>query len=124
MKRPPSLKEIVLHPLVGFSRCRATEAIESQLASSGRSPNIVFRSDNNGTVPGLVGAGVGVSISPLLTANEDDESVVVIELAGGLAPRVIGLAWHRDRHRSHAAEAFVATASTICSRIAPEPAAA
>jgi DNA-binding transcriptional LysR family regulator len=124
LKRPPSLKEIVLHPLVGFSRCRATEAIESQLASSGRSPNIVFRSDNNGTVQGLVGAGVGVSISPLLTVNEDDESVVVIELAGRLAPRVIGLAWHRDRHRSRAAEAFVATASSVCNGLAAEPAAA
>ena len=123
-KRPPSLKEILLHPLIGFSRCRATEGIEAQLASSGRRPNIVFRSDNNGTVQGLVAAGVGISIAPLLTVNEDDESVVVIDLAGRLAPRMIGLAWHRDRHRSPAADAFVTTAAAVCSELAVEPAAA
>jgi DNA-binding transcriptional LysR family regulator len=123
-KRPPSLKEIMLHPLIGFSRCRATDAIESQLATSGRMPNIVFRSDNNGTVQGLVAAGVGVSIAPLLAVNEDDESVVVIDLGSRLAPRVIGLAWHRDRHRSPASEAFVATAAAVCRELAVEPAAA
>jgi DNA-binding transcriptional LysR family regulator len=123
-KRPPTLKEITLQPLIGFSRCRAMDAIESQLAASGRTPNIVFRSDNNGTVQGLVGAGVGVSISPLLTVDEGDESVAVIDLAGRLAPRVIGLAWHADRHRSAAAEAFAETALTVCRELTVEPAAA
>ena len=76
--------------------------VESQLAASGRAPNVVFRSDNNGTVQGLVGAGVGVSVSPLLTVDEDDPDVVVIDLLGRIPPRVIGLVWHRDRHRSPA----------------------
>jgi DNA-binding transcriptional LysR family regulator len=123
-KRAPTLKEITLHPLIGFSRCRAMDAVESQLTSSGRMPNVVFRSDNNGTVQGLVGAGVGVTIAPLLTVDEYDESVVVIDLAGRIAPRVIGLAWHRDRHRSPAAEAFVESAVAICGELATTPAAA
>jgi DNA-binding transcriptional LysR family regulator len=123
-KRPPSLKEILLHPLIGFSRCRATEAIEAQLATSGRMPNIVFRSDNNGTVQGLVAAGVGVSVAPLLAVDADDGSVVVIDLADRLAPRVIGLAWHSDRHRSPASEAFVAMAATVCGELGVESAAA
>jgi DNA-binding transcriptional LysR family regulator len=122
--RPPSLKEIALQPLVGFSRCRAMDAIESQLASSGRAPNIVFRSDNNGTVQGLVGAGIGVSVAPRLTVEEEDPSVAVIDLGSRIPPRVIGLAWHRDRHRSPAAEAFVETAVGVCSELAEAPAAA
>jgi len=122
--RAPTLKEITLQPLVGFSRCRAMDTVESQLASSGRAPNVVFRSDNNGTVQGLVGAGIGVSVAPLLTVEEDDPSIVVIELAGRIAPRVIGLAWHRDRHRSPAAEAFVDTAVSVCGELAEAPAAA
>jgi DNA-binding transcriptional LysR family regulator len=124
LKRPPTLKEITLQPLVGFSRCRAMDAIESQLSSSGRAPKIVFRSDNNGTVQGLVGAGVGISVSPLLTVNEDDETVVVVDLAGRLAPRVIGLVWHRDRRRSPAAEAFVERAVAVCGTLGVQPAAA
>jgi DNA-binding transcriptional LysR family regulator len=124
VKRPPSLREITLQPLIGFSRCRAIDAVESHLGSSGRTPNIVFRSDNNGTVQGLVAAGVGVSVAPLLTVDADDESVVVIDLGGRIPPRVIGLAWHRDRHQSPAATALVETAIAVCGDLGVESAAA
>jgi len=123
-KRPPTLKEIVLQPIIGFNHCSAMDHVESQLASTGRAPNIVFRSDNNGTVQGLVGAGVGISLSPRLTVDEDDPSIDVIDLHGRVPARVIGLVWHADRHRSAAAEAFVASAIDVCRELAAEPAAA
>jgi DNA-binding transcriptional LysR family regulator len=114
LKRVPTLKEIALQPLIGFNHCRAMDEVEAHLTSSGRVPEIVFRSDNNGTVQGLVGAGVGISVAPLLTVDEDDERVRVIDLQGRIPPRVIGLVWHRDRHRTPAAEAFVQTAVAVC----------
>ena len=123
-KRPPTLKEIVLQPLIGFNRCSAMDHVEAQLASTGRAPNIVFRSDNNGTVQGLVGAGVGLSISPRLTVDEDDSSIEVIDLHGRIPARVIGLVWHSDRHRSAAAQAFVDSAVAVCGELSAEPAAA
>jgi DNA-binding transcriptional LysR family regulator len=116
--RPPTLKEIVLQPLIGFNRCAAMDQVESQLASSGRAPNVVFRSDNNGTVQGLVGAGVGISVAPLLTVDEDDPSVELVDLQGRIPPRVIGLVRHADRHRSPAEEAFVESAVAVCSELA------
>ena len=100
------------------------DAVETALSAAGRAPNVVFRSDNNGTVQGLVGAGVGVSVSPLLTVEEDDERVRVIDLQGRIPPRVIGLVWHRDRHRTPAAEAFVESAVGVCRELGSEPAAA
>jgi DNA-binding transcriptional LysR family regulator len=124
LKRTPTLKEISLQPLIGFNRCSAMDQVESQLAAGGRTPNIVFRSDNNGTVQGLVGAGVGVSVSPLLTVDEDDPSIALVDLQGRIPPRVIGLVWHHDRHLSPAAEAFVETASAVCRELGVEPAAA
>jgi DNA-binding transcriptional LysR family regulator len=124
LKRTPTLKEIVLQPLIGFNRCSAMDQVESHLASTGRSPNIVFRSDNNGTVQGLVGAGVGLSVAPRLTVDEDDPSVDVIDLRGRIPARVIGLVWHRDRHRSPAAKAFVQSAIAVCRELAATPAAA
>ena len=124
LKRTPTLKEIALHPLVGFNNCATGAEVEARLASTGRPPNIVFRSDNNGTVQGLVGAGVGISVSPRLTVDEDDPSIEVIELQGRVPPRVITLLWHRDRHRSAAAVAFAETAVTVCRELAAEPAAA
>jgi DNA-binding transcriptional LysR family regulator len=84
----------------------------------------VFRSDNNGTVQGLVGAGVGLSVAPRLTVDEDDPSVDVIDLRGRIPARVIGLVWHRDRHRSPAAKAFVQSAIAVCRELAATPAAA
>ena len=124
LKRPPTLKEIVLHPLIGFNQCRAMAHVDLQLTAAGRTPNYVFRSDNNGTVQGLVGAGVGISVSPRLTVDEDDPSIAVIDLRGRIEPRVIGLVWHSDRHRSRACGAFVESAVEVCGDIAAEPAAA
>jgi DNA-binding transcriptional LysR family regulator len=124
LKRPPTLKEISLQPLVGFNQCSAMAHVDAQLSAAGRAPNYVFRSDNNGTVQGLVGAGVGVSVSPRLTVDEDDPSIEVIDLQGRVEPRVIGLVWHRDRHRSAAAEAFVDSAIAVCRELVGEPVAA
>jgi DNA-binding transcriptional LysR family regulator len=124
LKRPPTLKEIVLQPIIGFNHCSAMDHVESQLASTGRTPNIVFRSDNNGTVQGLVGAGVGLAVSPRLTVDEDDPSIAVIDLHGRIPARVIGLVWHSDRHRSAAAEAFTESALQVCREFGVEPAAA
>lgn len=124
LERPPTLKEITLHPLIGFNQCRAMAHVDRQLAAAGRAPNYVFRSDNNGTVQGLVGAGVGLSLSPRLTVDEDDPSVAVIDLQGRLEPRVIGLVWHADRHFSPAARAFVESAVAVCAELSKAPAAA
>jgi DNA-binding transcriptional LysR family regulator len=123
-KRSPTLKEIVLQPIIGFNKCSAMEQVEAQLSSAGRNPNIVFRSDNNGTVQGLVGAGVGISVSPRLTVDEEDSSIEIVDLHGRIPPRIIGLVWHRDRHQSPAAEAFIESASDLCREISRERAAA
>jgi DNA-binding transcriptional LysR family regulator len=124
LKRPPTLKEIVLQPLIGFNHCASGAQMEATLAASGRPLNVVFRSDNNGTVQGLVGAGVGISVAPELTVDADDPSIEVIDLQGRVPPRVIALVWHRDRHRSAAAEAFVETARAVCAELTPAVAAA
>jgi DNA-binding transcriptional LysR family regulator len=124
LRRPPSLKEIAMQPLIGFNHCTAMDQVETQLASSGRAPTFVFRSDNNGTVQGLVGAGVGISVAPLLTVDEDDDRVEIVDLRGRIPPRVIGLVWHADRHRSPAAEAFVESAVAVCRELGSALAAA
>jgi len=76
------------------------------------------------TVQGLVGAGIGLAVSPRLTVDEDDPSVSVIDLHDRIPARLIGLVWHSDRHRSAAAEAFVDSAIAVCRELTAEPAAA
>jgi len=112
--KPPSLREIAKQPLIGYRQCRSNEAIETAIRRAGAEPRIVFRSDDNGTVQGLVGAGVGVALVPRLTLQPTDGSVRTIDMGELLPPRLIGIAWHRDRYRTPAARAFVEMTQALC----------
>jgi len=111
--KPPSLKEIAKEPLIGYRQCRSMAEVETAIRRAGAEPRIVFRSDDNGTVQGLVGAGIGVALVPRLTLQPTD-GVEVIDMADLLPPRLVGIAWHRDRYRTPAARAFVETAQDLC----------
>jgi molybdate transport repressor ModE-like protein len=109
----PSLEEIAELPLIGFRQCRSTRLVENQLREEGLDPGYVFRSDDNGTVQAMVGAGIGVALVPRLTVDPNDASTAVIELGDLVPPRRISLAWHRDRYHSPAARAFVELAQEV-----------
>jgi DNA-binding transcriptional LysR family regulator len=109
----PTLREIAEQPLIGYRNCRATEILVDQLRATGREPHFVMRSDENGVVQGLAGAGIGVALVPRLAVDENDESVRIVELGPRIAPRIVGIARHRDRYHSAAARAFVATALDV-----------
>jgi DNA-binding transcriptional LysR family regulator len=115
----PSLRDIGNLPLIGHrysSTCQLR--VEATLRSTGVEPRILFRSDDNGTVQGLVAAGMGYALVPLLTVDPKDEDVTALPLGPEIPPRVIGLAWHRDRYRSPAVEAFLAEAIAFCGELA------
>jgi DNA-binding transcriptional LysR family regulator len=114
---PPSRAEISELDLIGFRRCRGLNQLEAALPQR---LNFVFRSDQNGTVQGLVGAGVGAALVPRLTVDAKDETVEAIELGAKFPPRLIALAWHRDRYRTPAARAFVETAREVCAELQRE----
>ena len=112
-KRPPSLAEIANQPLIGFRQCRATEIVVDQLRASGHEPRFVSRSDDNGVVQGLAGAGIGIAVMPRLTVDANDESIVIVDLGHRLAPRIVGMVWHAARYHSAAARSFVQTAQEV-----------
>ena len=123
-RTPPSLDEIAELPLIGFRQCRSTVLLESHFNVSGLDPDFVFRSDDNGTVQGMVAAGLGVAIVPRLAADLNDPSCVAIPLDDIVPARPIGIVWHRDRYRSSAARAFVDVAREVCEEFAAEAPAA
>jgi molybdate transport repressor ModE-like protein len=115
-------------PLIGFRLCRSASQLEAGLRAHGIEPRIVFRSDHNGTVQGLVAAGVGSALIPRLAVESNDEAIEVLELGSEIPPRLIAIAWHRDRYQAPATRAFVETAQEVCEGVArslaAEPAAA
>jgi DNA-binding transcriptional LysR family regulator len=116
-EKPPTLKEIAELPLIGNRHCRSLESGLQVLRQTGREPRIVFRSDDNGTVQGIAAAGMGVALVPRLTVDPTDSRIAVIELADRIPPRLIAIAWHRDRLRTRAADAFVAAAERLCEQL-------
>jgi DNA-binding transcriptional LysR family regulator len=120
-KRPPTLAEIAELPLIGFRQCRSHEVIEGWFHAAGVQPQFVFRSDDNGTVQAMVGAGVGIALVPQLTVDLNDPSCAVIDLGGLVPPRRLSLVWHRDRYRSPAAVAFVEVAEQVSAEYVERP---
>jgi DNA-binding transcriptional LysR family regulator len=120
-RKAPSLKEVAALPLIGFRQCRSIHLVEHRFRDAGLEPRIVFRSDDNGTIQGLVAAGVGAALVPLLAVERGHSGTAVLPL-NVVPPRLIGIAWHRDRYRSPAALAFVERAREICARIEQEQA--
>jgi molybdate transport repressor ModE-like protein len=116
-ERPPSVREMSELDLISHKHCRTVRRLDSLF---GRPLEFVFRSDHNQTVQALVAAGVGSALVPRLTMDPADESTVMIELPK-LPPRVIALAWHRDRYRTPAAHAFVETAEEVSTELEAEP---
>jgi molybdate transport repressor ModE-like protein len=108
-----SLADVGDLTLIGNRACRSTALAEGELAQRGVDLDVAFRSDDNGTVQGLVGAGFGAALVPLLAADPRDERIRVLELDPEIPPRRIALVWHRDRHRSPAVRAFVDVALEV-----------
>jgi molybdate transport repressor ModE-like protein len=113
----PPFRELAGVPLIGW---RTQSAAQEFL--QGRVPdlNVVFRTDDNGTLVGLVAEGVGAAVVPRLVVNPRNPAVVGLPFGTRIPPRAIVLAWHRDRDRSAAAEAFVEEAQRVAEGFSPE----
>ncbi len=78
--------------LIANRACRSTALAEGELVQRGVAVDVAFRSDDNGTVQGLVGAGFGAALMPLLTVDPNDDRVAVLELDPEIPHRRIALA--------------------------------
>ena len=66
---------------------------------------------------GLVEAGLGVAVAPRLVLRPDREGIVGLPFGSRRPPRVLALAWHKDRYRSPAAERFVELARELAAEL-------
>src|SRR3954452_8638768 len=108
----PSFRELGGRPIVTWRHIG-----EPETYLRGRVPdlNIVFRSDDNGTLVGLVAEGLGVAVVPQLVVNPRNPAYVALPFGNRIPPRQLAIVWHRDRFRSAAAEAFVELSKALAS---------
>jgi DNA-binding transcriptional LysR family regulator len=106
--------------LIGSNACSSGIVLEDELAERGHAFTYDFRSDDNMTLQGLVAARYGVALMPLLAVQPGDARVKVLRLEPPVPRRRIAVAWHRDRHRSPAARAFVDLAREVAVEVERE----
>jgi len=106
----PPLREVARLPLIGR---RSTDEPERFLAGRAPELNVVFRTDDNGTLAALVAEGLGAAIEPRLVVDPRNRDVKMLPFGTRIPPRTLVLAWHRDRYRSQAAQAFVELAQQL-----------
>ena len=110
LESAPSLREVAKLPLIGR---RSTDEPERFLAGRVPELNVVFRTDDNGTLAALVAEGLGAAIEPRLVVDPGNRDVKMLPFGSRIPPRTLVLAWHRDRYRSQAAQAFVELAREL-----------
>jgi DNA-binding transcriptional LysR family regulator len=115
----PPLRELAGLPLVTWRQLG-----EPETYLRGRVPdlNVVFRSDDNGTVIGLVAEGLGYAVVPQLVVNPRNPAYVALPFGNRIPPRHLAIVWHRDRYRSAAAEAFIELSSDSAASTSQQPA--
>ncbi|HZD87592.1 MAG TPA: LysR family transcriptional regulator [Gaiellaceae bacterium] len=117
----PPLRELAKLPLIGR---RSTDEPERHLAGRVPELEVVFRTDDNGTLAALVAEGLGSAIEPRLVVDPRNRDVVALPFGSRIPARTIVLAWHRDRYRPRAAEAFIELAGELAATTLPSAPAA
>ncbi len=123
----PPLRELSGVPLIGW---RSTGEPETYLRGRVPDLNVVFRTDDNGTLMGLVAEGLGVAVVPRLVVNPRNPALVALPFGDAhpaarhrdrLAPRPLplgrgrGVRRARPRHGRRVRRALVASESSSAS---------
>jgi DNA-binding transcriptional LysR family regulator len=93
-------------PLITYAQMREVHSIENRLGRPQLRQQIAFRSHDNATILGLAAAGVGAALISWLSVDPHRPGLRLKRLAR-VSPRIVGIAWHRDRYRIPAADAFI-----------------
>lgn len=97
------------------------QRIEARLRAAGVTPRYAFRSTDNGTLQGMVRAGLGPMVIGRLAADTRDPGVRALELEPPLPPRTILLASRRGATLSPAGQRFIDVAHRECRRQLAQP---
>jgi DNA-binding transcriptional LysR family regulator len=115
--RELTLEEVAAVPLVTFRRDSCENRAEEIFAFHGLAPRFVHRVDDNATLHSFVTAGLGGGFVPRLAAGIEGRPLVACPIEPKLPPRVVAIAWHRDRLRTCTAGLFVDLAVEVAAQL-------
>lgn len=103
-------------PLIGYRNPTCSNLVHA-FEGSPTPPRYVFQSDDNGTIQGCVGAGVGYALMPLLAIEVDDPAAIAVHLDAPAPLRRIHVVWSADRPCGPAHTDFVDVAAEVCGEL-------
>ena len=108
-----STADIADLPLIGYrnSTCRS---LQEACFATGIEPRFVFQSDDNTTIQGCVGAGLGFALVPRLTIDLDDPAIRLVALDPAPPPRIIAVAWSSERREPPSLASFLRCVEATC----------
>lgn len=110
-----TLDQLRGQPLASYAQMRAPHAIEQRLGRPELGAQIVLRSHRSSTLVGLAEQNAAIAVMSYLSALPARDGVTIRPLVG-VAPRIIGLVWHRDRLPNPILRAFTGLASAVPQR--------
>jgi DNA-binding transcriptional LysR family regulator len=116
LDRPLMLDELARVPLVTL-KCNSTTRTLETFAVNGLSPQVSRRVEDAGTLVGLVLAGLGFGLVPRLAVDIDGKPLLAVPIEAKLSPRIVAIAWHRDRLRTCTAGLFIDLAVDVAARL-------
>jgi len=113
------LADLAGRPLIGRHEERSGPSLETYVEAIGLPADVVFRTDIDETMRGLVAGGVGAALLPSFSVPDDDEAIVVAPLDDVTLTQGVGIFWHRERTLSAAATELRAITCEVCGRVEP-----
>lgn len=113
---PVSTDDLTGLPLIAYGQMRDEHQIETRLGRPQLSKQVIFRSNHNGTILSLTADGYGCAVLPRLSVDPHRPGITMLPLAN-VNPRIVGIAWHRRRKQSAAANSFVEIATRVAREI-------
>jgi DNA-binding transcriptional LysR family regulator len=104
----------------GVRQGRTLEVLPRAARLAGFDPDIAFRTDDRSAVEGLVAAGVGVALFPLLTLPAVRGDIVIRPLEGRGLTRRVQAALSPGAYRPPAAAAMVEVLQAVCQTLVAE----
>jgi len=117
LDRALTLDEVAAVPLITFRRGSGPTRLDEVFSLYGLAPRVVQRVDDSVTLHGFVAAGLGCGLLPRLAVDVEGKALIAVPIEPRLPPRVVAIAWHRDRLRTCTAGMFVDFAVEISARL-------
>jgi DNA-binding transcriptional LysR family regulator len=102
-------------PMIVWTNWQSAFDPAGVMGRRGIHPDVLFTTNDNLTLQRLVGTGLGHTVVGSLAVERGESAgpAVPLPFTSDVAPRVIALAWARDRVRSAAVDAFIAAALAV-----------